>query len=108
MKPSATDISLKYLKGLSEEIRKKNSSKFGKNAHVEETPHAEGEESDEMGEDEISSLMEGLPEGEESGEHEMGMGMGDEESDVKKSHIMRDEDMPHGLFGKKNKVPTKY
>jgi hypothetical protein len=80
VKPSATDISLKYLGALTEAVRKKNASKYAKATVGNEEAVSTGSmgENAELGDDDLSSILEsqsGENEmGEESAENEMGDG----------------------------------
>lgn len=96
MKPSPTDISLKYLKGLSEEVRKKNASKLGKSAPRESVePDGMGVEP-EMGDEDISAILEGGG----SGEHEMGDEFPGDGKDVGSENASPADDKDQSTIGK--------
>lgn len=80
MKHSATDISLKYLGALSEAVRQKNASKYGKQKMgVTEDVEPDGMGADaELGDDDLSSLLESTS----SAENQMGDDFTGEGSDV--------------------------
>lgn len=105
MKPSATDISLKYLGALTEAVRKKNASKYGKKPAIEVVePDSMGVES-ELGEDDIAALMDG---GESmSGEHEMGEQSAEEVDQAEMGEMSEAKSPTLALFKKKSKALTK-